>query len=96
VIAGAPCLVTDDEDAGRALAARVFELYGALPSYRAMLDREQWASPAHAAVVGDEAAVTAELARYRDAGATDFAAVEFDKDPAASRRTRELLASLNG
>lgn len=94
VIAGAPCLVTSDEDAGRALAARVFGLYGALPSYRAMLDREQWATPAHAAVVGDEAAVTAELARYRDAGVTDFAAVEFDTDPSARRRTRELLASL--
>jgi hypothetical protein len=60
-----------------------------------MLDREQWPTPAHAAVVGDEAAVTAELARYRDAGVTDFAAVEFDTDPAASRRTRELLASLS-
>lgn len=95
VIAGAPCLVTDDADAGRALAARVFELYGALPSYRAMLDREGWATPAHAAVVGNEAAVTAELARYRNAGVTDFAAVEFDTDPSASRRTRELLASLN-
>ena len=95
IIAGAPCLVTDDADAGRALAARVFELYGALPSYRAMLDREQWPTPAHAAVVGDEAAVTAELARYRDAGVTDFAAVEFDTAPTASRRTRALLASLS-
>lgn len=94
IIAGAPCLVTDDQDAGRALAARVFELYGALPSYRAMLDREGWATPAYAAVVGNEAAVTAELARYRYAGVTDFAAVEFDNDPSASRRTRELLASL--
>ncbi|MFN0027189.1 MAG: TIGR03564 family F420-dependent LLM class oxidoreductase [Acidimicrobiales bacterium] len=95
VIAGAPCLVTDDPDGGRALAALVFELYGALPSYRAMLDREGWATPAHAAVVGNEAAVTAELARYRNAGVTDFAAVEFDTKPTASRRTRDLLASLN-
>lgn len=95
VIAGAPCLVTDDADAGRELAAKVFKIYGGLPSYRAMLDREQWATPAHAAVVGNEATVTAELARYRAAGVTDFAAVEFDTEPRARRRTRELLASLS-
>ncbi len=93
VIAGAPCLVTDDADAGRELAAKVFKRYGGLPSYRAMLDREGWATPAHAAVIGDEAEVSAQLARYRDAGVTDFAAVEFDTDAAASRRSRELLAA---
>ncbi len=96
VIVGAPCLVTDDVATGRELATKVFANYGELPSYRAMLDREGWATPAHAAVIGNEAQVRAELSRYRDAGVTEFAAVEFDRDERASRRTRELLASLNG
>ena len=92
-IVGAAVLVTDDVDAGRARAAEVFARYGALPSYRAMLDREGWAGPADAALVGDEATVAAALARFRDAGATDFAAVEFDEDPHARSRTRALLVA---
>jgi 5,10-methylenetetrahydromethanopterin reductase len=35
-----PVCVTDDQDGARARAAKVFEIYGHLPSYRAMLDRE--------------------------------------------------------
>lgn len=94
VIAGAPVLVTDDADGGRELAAKVFKVYGGLPSYRAMLDREGWATSAHAAIVGDEATVSAELDRFRQAGVTDFTAVEYDEAPDARRRTRALLASL--
>ena len=37
---GLPVCVTDDVDAARAKAAEVFAIYGHLPSYRAMLDRE--------------------------------------------------------
>ena len=35
-----PVCVTDDPDGARARANRVFAIYGQLPSYRAMLDRE--------------------------------------------------------
>ena len=41
-----PVCVTDDADAARARAARDFEIYGQLPSYRAMLDREGAQDPA--------------------------------------------------
>jgi len=95
VIVGAPVLVTDDVEDGRRRAAKVFAMYGGLPSYRAMLDREGWEHPADAALVGDEDTVAAALERFRQAGATDFAAVEFDEDPAARARTRRLLASVN-
>ncbi len=91
VIVAAPVLVTEDIESARTRAANVFARYGGLPSYRAMLDREGWDSPADAAVVGDEATVARTLARFRDAGATDFAAVEFDEDPRARARTRALL-----
>ena len=40
-----PVCVTDDPDGARARAAKVFEIYGQLPSYRAMLDREGAAGP---------------------------------------------------
>ena len=40
VVCALPVSVTDDPDAARARANRVFAIYGQLPSYRAMLDRE--------------------------------------------------------
>ena len=53
-----PICVTDDVDAARERAAKDFQMYGFLPSYRAMLDREGAAGPADVAIVGDEATVT--------------------------------------
>ena len=50
--------VTDDVDGARKQAAEQFEMYGILPSYRAMLDREGYAGPEDAAIIGDEATVT--------------------------------------
>ncbi|MEZ5226517.1 MAG: LLM class flavin-dependent oxidoreductase [Acidimicrobiales bacterium] len=55
VVAGMPIWVTDDVDAARAQAAKTFEIYGQLPSCRAMLDREGCAGPADLAIIGDEA-----------------------------------------
>ena len=94
VVAGFPVCVTDDADAARARAAQVFAIYGQLPSYRAMLDREGLGGPAELALVGDEKAIGAEIARLADAGVTDFLAAEFGADTAERTRTRELLRSL--
>ena len=90
-----PICVTSDPDAARAAAAQVFAIYGQLPSYRAMLDREGAAGPADVALVGDEAAVEAQLAGLADAGVTDFVAGEFGRGEDAAR-TRRLLISLLG
>ena len=90
-----PICVTSDPDAARATAAKVFAIYGQLPSYRAMLDREGAAGPADVALVGDEAAVEAQLAGLADAGVTDFVAGEFGRGEDAVR-TRRLLISLLG
>src|ERR1700733_2549436 len=90
-----PICVTSDPDAARAAAAKVFAIYGQLPSYRAMLDREGAAGPADVALVGDEAAVEAQLADLADAGVTDFVAGEFGRGEDAVR-TRRLLTSLVG
>jgi F420-dependent oxidoreductase-like protein len=94
VVVGLPVCVTDDVDGARARAAKTYEMYGFLPSYRAMLDREGAEGPADVAIVGDEATVAAAIERVADAGATDFSAAEFAVGDDEKRRTRELLATL--
>ncbi len=49
VVAGLPICVTDRPDEVRARAAHVYEVYGRLPSYRAILDREGVDGPEHVA-----------------------------------------------
>jgi F420-dependent oxidoreductase-like protein len=90
VAAALPVCVTDDIDAARERAAKEFAVYGYLPSYRAMLDREGAEGPADVAIVGDEAAVTAGLLSVVNAGVTDFVAGVFG-DPAEVKRTRQFL-----
>ena len=94
VVSALPVLVTDDADAARERAARLFSLYGQLPSYRAMLDREGAAGPADVALVGDEATVRDGISGMFEAGATDFLAVEFGTTETERTRTRDLLRSL--
>jgi 5,10-methylenetetrahydromethanopterin reductase len=93
VVAALPVMVTDDPNAARERAAKVFEVYGTLPSYRAMLDREGAGGPADVAIVGDETAVEAQVRHLADVGVTDFVAEVYA--PASEQpRTRELLRSL--
>ena len=94
VVAGLPVCVTDDPEGTRERMGRAFAVYGQLPSYRAMLDREGAESPSDVCVVGGEAEVRDHLAAIAGAGATDFAAVEFCKTDDERTRTRELLRSL--
>ena len=91
VVAGFPVCVTDDAEGARELAAQVFAIYGQLPSYRAMLDREGLAGPADLALVGDEKTVQTAIEEIADAGATDFLAAEFGATEAERLRTRDLL-----
>ena len=91
VVGALPVAVTDDPDAVRARAAKVFAVYGILPSYRAMLDREGVDGPEDVALIGSAAAVRAGIGRMRDAGVTDFVAVEFNTDEPIATATREVL-----
>jgi alkanesulfonate monooxygenase SsuD/methylene tetrahydromethanopterin reductase-like flavin-dependent oxidoreductase (luciferase family) len=74
---GLPVCVTDDVDAARKKAAEVFALYGHLPSYRAMLDREGAGGPADVAIVGSEPEIRAEIRHLADIGVTDFCGAPF-------------------
>ena len=88
-----PVCVTDDPDRARERAARVFAIYGDLPSYRAMLDREGAVGPADVAIVGDEDAVAAQIGSLAEAGVTDFVAGEYTTG-AEGARTRAFLRTL--
>jgi F420-dependent oxidoreductase-like protein len=90
VVAGVPVAVTDEPDKARADAEQVFAIYGTLPSYRAMLDREGAAGPGDIALVGDEDTVRAGIARYAEAGVTDLNVAIFGN----VERTTTLLQSL--
>jgi alkanesulfonate monooxygenase SsuD/methylene tetrahydromethanopterin reductase-like flavin-dependent oxidoreductase (luciferase family) len=68
-----------------------------MASYQRILDVGGAASPAEAAIVGDERSVRAQLQGLLDAGATDIwaAVVPVGDDKAASlRRTTDLLREL--
>jgi F420-dependent oxidoreductase-like protein len=93
VCASLPVCVTDDADAARAHAAEEFSVYGMLPSYRAMLDREGAAGPADVAIVGDATTVRDAVKNLADIGVTDFAPALFGSRDEA-RATREVLAGL--
>jgi 5,10-methylenetetrahydromethanopterin reductase len=93
VCASLPVCVTDDPSGARARAAEEFAVYGMLPSYRAMLDREGAAGPADVAIVGDAATVKHAVMHLAEIGVTDFAPALFGSraDRAA---TREVLITL--
>ena len=93
VCASLPVCVTDDPAAARARAADEFAVYGMLPSYRAMLDREGAAGPADVAIVGDAATVTGAVHHLAEIGVTDFAPALFGSRTDRNA-TREVLAGL--
>ncbi|MDT3438638.1 MULTISPECIES: LLM class F420-dependent oxidoreductase [unclassified Pseudofrankia] len=95
VAASLPVCVTDDPATAHAQAGKIFAIYGGLPSYRAMLDREGAAGPADVAIIGDEDTVSARIADLASAGTTDFVANVFAAPGTAEeRRTRTLLSAL--
>ncbi len=91
VIAALPVCVTDDAEGAKGRAAKVFEIYGSLPSYRAMLDREGAAGPEDIAITGSESEVVDRIRALADIGVTDFAAVEFPGNPDEAAATREAI-----
>ena len=92
MIAALPVCVTDDVDGARERAAKVFAIYGQLPSYRAMLDREGAAGAGrHRHRRHGRRGHRADRSRSADIGVTDFAAVEFGGNPDEVAATRAAL-----
>ena len=93
IVCGLPIVVTNDVDAAREKIAKDLAVYGMLPSYRAMLDKEGVAGPAELSIVGDEAVVRSEIQRLRDAGVTDFNAAIVPVGEGSLEATLDLLQS---
>ena len=94
VVGGYPIILTNKPDEARAKIAEGLTIYGQLPSYRAMLDREGVAGPADIAIAGDENLVRGEIKRLENIGVTDFNAAIMDVEEGAYDRTLEFLSSL--
>lgn len=96
VVASLPVCVTNDVDGARERAARTFAIYGSLPSYRAMMDREGVAGPPDLALVGDEDTVRIGIEGLAKAGVTDFVATVYGGREERDRSmdlVRDLAAS---
>jgi F420-dependent oxidoreductase-like protein len=97
IVAGLPVAVHDDEAEARAAAAAHSTAYAGMANYQRILAIGHASTPADAAIVGNEAAVRAQLQSLLDAGATDIWAAVFpvgDDRAASLRRTTDLLKQL--
>jgi 5,10-methylenetetrahydromethanopterin reductase len=92
-VAGFPVTLTNDVDAGRKHVGETLAMYGTLPSYRAMLDREGVAGPADLALVGDEAQLRQELSRLKNIGVTHFCAAISGETEEVRERTSQFLSA---
>jgi F420-dependent oxidoreductase-like protein len=91
VVTALPICVTDDAAAAHAQAASEYAIYGRLPSYRAMLDREGWAGPEDAALIGSESEVAERIAELREAGVDEFVGSTFGTSEQRARSRALLL-----
>ena len=99
VVVSLPVAVTDDPAAAKERAARSFMIYGTLPNYQRMLNKEGVSGPADVAIVGNEAEVEKGIRAVASAGATEFAVAAFpvgDDAHASLARTRACVKSLIG
>ena len=96
IVCSLPVCVTGDPDRARSRAAKAFQIYGQLPSYRAMLDREGAQGPADVAIVGSEDDVADQITAMAECGVTDFVAAEFATGDDRTRTRKLLKALING
>lgn len=92
VIALVNLCVGDDPAAIRAALSETAGGYGALPSYRAMLDREGVDDPTELILAGSMNEIADGLAAYAAAGATDLRVGIYAPDDEHALATRDALA----
>lgn len=94
IVGGVPIVLTTNVDQARETIGKSLVMYGQLPSYRAMLDREGVEGPQDIAIIGDENTLRGEIKRFEDAGVTDFNAAIMGIEEGAYDRTLEFLSSM--
>jgi len=93
IVVGMHIVLTSDAAAASARVGRLLELYGAMPSYRAMIEREGASGPADLALIGDERVLEAGLERLRSLGVSDFEASIVSVEEGDEERTLRYLES---
>ncbi|MFT2015665.1 TIGR03564 family F420-dependent LLM class oxidoreductase [Streptomyces sp. 796.1] len=90
-------VVTDDVERVRAETAERLAFYEQIPSYARVIELSGAERAVDVAAIGDEAAIAAEVQRYRDAGATEvvFAGTETAGEE-SRRRAWAVLGELAG
>jgi F420-dependent oxidoreductase-like protein len=97
IIAAVPALVSDDADAAREATAQQLAFYETIPSYQKVIAREGVANVVDLAAVGTADAVTRQLKRYLDAGATDVVLSPVNRsDSSRLESLWEIAATLTG
>jgi len=72
VVCSLPVAVTSDETGARERLNKDYAVYGTLPSYAAMIEREGATSPADVSLIGSKAHVLDQLHELAEAGVTEF------------------------
>jgi hypothetical protein len=90
-VAGFQVCVTDDVPGAQKLAAKALAVYGTVPSYRAMLDREGLEGPADIAVIGDEDVLAEHMDAIRATGADEYAVSIIARNDDDRERTRAAV-----
>ncbi len=93
VVALVSVCVTDDRVAALDHARQAGAGYAALPSYRAMLDREGVESPAELMLAGSVGQIIDGLQEYVDAGVTDLRLALAGPTEAIRQKTRDAVAA---
>ena len=94
IVATLPICVTEQPTTVRKSIGKGLSLYGRLPSYRPVFEREGASGPADVAVVGSRTEVMDQIAALAEAGVTDFAPSEFCLNRDEWSATRALLVEL--
>ena len=91
IVAGMHIALTANPQAGREKIEKRLRIYGQMPSYRAMLEKEGPEGREHLALVGDESVLDAGLQRLRDLGVSDFEASIVRVEEGSEERTLRYL-----
>ena len=91
IVAGMHIALTANPRAGREKIEKRLHVYGQMPSYRAMLEKEGPGGREHMALVGDESVLDAGLQRLRDLGVSDFEASIVRVEEGSEERTLRYL-----
>lgn len=94
IMATLPVCVSEAPDVVRQTIDKNLRMYGQLPSYRAMFDREGAAGPGDVALVGSAEQVREAFAGLAEAGVTDFCPTQFALTPEEKTATAALLTEL--